>query len=489
VTRVAVLGGGPAGVGAAYALARRGLDVTLVEQRETVGGNSGSFELEGLRADYGSHRLHPASDAAVLALIRARLGADLLTRPRHGRIRLLGRWIHFPLRAGDLALRTHPKFAAGVALDLAAKLLPRSADAAEESFASVLRRGLGRTICEEFYFPYARKVWGLAPEEMSPIQARRRVSSGSIGKMLKRLLPGGGSGGGASTRGVFYYPRGGFGQISEALAAGALEHGAKLTLGTTVTKLALGASGHRVELESSSKRPTAARSEAQASGDQAAGKCALTADHVWSTLPIPLLARVCEPAAPSEVIAAARALRFRAMLLVYLVLDADRFSEYDAHYFPGADLRITRLSEPKNYAALTEPRGTTVLCAELPCQTEDAVWSMSEAELGALVQEDLARAGIPVRARVRRTAVKRLSHAYPLYPRGYDAHFATLDRWAEGLPRVLSFGRQGLFAHDNTHHALFMALSASQCLADDGRFDDAKWAGFRRVFETHVVED
>ncbi len=471
MTRVAVLGGGPAGVGAALALARRGFGVTLVEQRETVGGNSGSFELEGLRVDYGSHRLHPASDAEVLALIRERLGADLLTRPRHGRIRLLGRWIHFPLRAGDLALRTHPRFAAGVALDLAAKLLPRAAQSGEETFASVLRRGLGRTICEEFYFPYARKVWGLAPEEMSPIQARRRVSSGSIGKMLKRLLPGGSAGGGASTKGVFYYPRGGFGQISEALAASALEHGAKLMLGTTVTKLALGASGHRVELES------------------AEGKCAIAADHVWSTLPIPLLARVCEPAAPAEVIAAARALRFRAMLLVYLVLDADRFSEYDAHYFPGADLRITRLSEPKNYAALAEPRGTTVLCAELPCQTEDAVWSLSDRELGELVQEDLSRAGIPVRAPVRRVAVRRLSHAYPLYPRGYDAHFEALDRWAESLRGVLSFGRQGLFAHDNTHHALFMALSATRCLADDGRFDDARWQGFRRVFETHVVED
>ena len=177
------------------------------------------------------------------------------------------------------------------------------------------------------------------------------------------------------------------------------------------------------------------------------------------------------------------------MLLVYLVLDTDRFSEYDAHYFPGADLRITRLSEPKNYAALAEPRGTTVLCAELPCQTDDAVWSMSEAELGAIVTEDLARSGIPVRANVRSVAVRRLPHAYPLYPIGYERHFETLDRWAESLPRVLSFGRQGLFAHDNTHHALFMALCASECLRDDGSWDAARWQEHRRVFETHVVED
>jgi hypothetical protein len=52
----------------------------------------------------------------------------------------------------------------------------------------------------------------------------------------------------------------------------------------------------------------------------------------------------------------------------------------------------------------------------------------------------------------------------------------------------LSYGRQGLFAHDNTHHALYMANAAVECLAG-GRFDAGKWADYRRIFATHVVED
>jgi hypothetical protein len=64
-----------------------------------------------------------------------------------------------------------------------------------------------------------------------------------------------------------------------------------------------------------------------------------------------------------------------------------------------------------------------------------------------------------------------------------------LDRWVESLPNFLSYGRQGLFAHDNTHHALFMAHSAVDCLGADGRFDLSRWAAFREVFRTHVVED
>ena len=54
---------------------------------------------------------------------------------------------------------------------------------------------------------------------------------------------------------------------------------------------------------------------------------------------------------------------------------------------------------------------------------------------------------------------------------------------------LLTFGRQGLFAHDNTHHALATAHAAVDCFQRDGRFDADKWQAYRRVFATHVVED
>lgn len=474
---VVVLGAGPAGLGAALELAERGVDVDVLERAGAVGGNAGSFEIEGLRVDYGSHRLHPASDPAVLERIQSLLGEDLLERPRHGRIHLLGNWIHFPLRPLDLALRMPPRFAFGAATDLARKLLPggQSADDAHETFASVLERGLGATICREFYFPYARKIWGLEPEEIAATQAHKRVSAGSIGKLLRRLLPGGVATGAATRKGTFFYPRRGFGQISESIGAAAIAAGARLALGSSVRAV------HRPEAPGDPFRVEVERD----------GECSeLRAQHLWSTIPSALLARLLSPALDSAVLESTKRLELRAMLLVYLVLEQDQFSEYDAHYFPGADLPFTRVSEPKNYAACSEPAGLTVLCAEFPCGTQDAIWSQEDDALAAIVLGGLRRAGLPEPARLRKVEVRRLPAAYPIYREGYEEHFERIDQALANVDRLLSFGRQGLFAHDNTHHALYMARAAADCLdPHSGHFDSVKWSRYRAIFETHVVED
>jgi len=470
---VAILGAGPAGVGAAFQLSRRGMArVTVLEQQRVVGGNAGSFDLAGMRVDYGSHRLHPACDPEILRDIRLLVGDDLLDRPRHGRIRLRGRWIHFPLKPLDLALRLPPSFAAGVAADLVFKVLSRSRRRTEEeTFASVLERGLGRTICRDFYFPYARKVWGVPPEELSVTQARRRVGASSLGKVVRKVLSAV-PGLKPSGNGRFFYPKRGYGQISEAFFHAARAAGARFEFRAKVRSVErTGLSVHGVTYE------------------QGGGVRTLEADHIWSTLPVTVLLRCLQPKAPDELLEAANRIDYRAMILIYLVLEQERFSEYDAHYFPELDIPISRVSEPKNYSDGQGPQNITVLCAELPCSPDSPEWTKSDEELGQLVSNALKTAGIPVRSSVKEVVTRRLRQAYPIYRQGYEVHFDRLDDWLGQIKGLLTFGRQGLFAHDNTHHALYMAYAAADCLAADGRFNRERWQKYRQVFETHVVED
>lgn len=471
--RVAILGAGPAGLGAAYKLAQKGgFQVTVIEQNPQVGGNAGSFELEGLQVDYGSHRLHPACDPEVMADIRTLLGEDLLDRPRNGRIRLQKRWIRFPLRPSDLFLKLPPSFALGAAYDLLSRPFRKQGLAgASPNFASELQRNLGKTICREFYFPYARKIWGDSPEKLSPIQARRRVSANSPLKILRKafsVLPGMRQ----PFTGRFFYPRCGYGQISTAYEAAARRSGVDILTAARVNSIDL--------------------SDEQALSihlEQAGRAFTLQADRLWSTIPINRLVDLVQPAIPQSGQGALDNLEYRSMILIYLVLEQDRFSEYDAHYFPGSDIPITRLSEPKNYSGRADPLGTTVLCAELPCNLQDQHWQASDEQLGQLVGESLLTAGIPLTVPVRRIVSRRLRYAYPIYRQGYEAFFSRLDGWVGQFERLLSFGRQGLFAHDNTHHALYMAYSAVKCLEPSGSFDSQRWVAYRTEFESHVVED
>ena len=86
-------------------------------------------------------------------------------------------------------------------------------------------------------------------------------------------------------------------------------------------------------------------------------------------------------------------------------------------------------------------------------------------------------------------AVSRLPQAYPVLRAGYADPLTRLDAWAREQPSLLTLGRQGLFVHDNAHHALAMAWAAADCLSPDGGFDDDAWASARRRFSEHVVED
>ena len=460
-TDVAVLGAGPAGLAAAHRLATTGRSVVVLERAGRVGGLAGSFDVAGVRVDHGSHRLHPATAPDVMVLLRSLLGDDLQRRPRHGRIRLAGRWVAFPPHAGDLFRNLPPTFALGLARDtLTAPLRRPRAD----TFAEVVRAGLGPTMEEHFYSPYVQKIWATPPGELSGELARRRVGARSSGDLVRKVVRRRGA---DPDAGCFYYPRHGYGEIVERLADAAVGAGADVRLDTEVLGIDDGTAGACV------------RTEAEV----------LDADVVLSTVPLTLLPRLVTPAATDAVCAAAGALDFRALTLVYVVLEQPRYTEFDAHYFPGLDVPFSRVSEPKNYrdGAGSDPPDCTVLCAEVPCSPGDEIWRAGADELGDLVCSRLAALGLPHAAPVA-AEVRRVPNAYPVYRVGFEQDFALLDEWASSLGRVATLGRQGLFAHDNTHHALAMGRTAADAVRD-GQLDTSSWSAAREVFRSHVVED
>jgi protoporphyrinogen oxidase len=258
-------------------------------------------------------------------------------------------------------------------------------------------------MCERFYFPYARKLWGLDPSELAGEQARRRVSAGSPARLLARVARGAGRRGS-----LVLVPEAGFGSIAERLADAAADAGADLRYGP----------------------PPSGSSWPRGATVTLAGGETLEARRVWSTLPLPTLARMADPAPPPGVLAAAGRLGFRAMVLVYLVLDGGRYSAYDAHYLPDpapGEPGVGAGQLPRR----RRPPGRTVLCAELPCSRDRRAVAGRQRPAGRLVRAALADRGLPEPGPVRRVAVRRLPNVYPVYRVGYGPRSRP---WTPGRP-------------------------------------------------------
>lgn len=427
-----VVGGGPAGLTTALAAARRGRRVTLYESSDHLGGMAASIEIAGQRVDLGSHRLHPTAPPHVAALLDELLGGDLQTRERNGRLRLDGSWVRFPFRPADL-LRSVPK---GLAARLTLDLL-RAGAADGDTYAEVVRSGLGRTALDRFHGPMAQKLWGRPPEELAGELARRRISVRDRSAVARRLARTS-----RPTGRMFRYPRLGYGQVVDRLADAATDAGVDIRTGVPYPP---GADTH----------------------------------VVW-TAPLASLADLL--GGPEQRV------EHRGVVLVYLVVEATRWTTFDAHYVPDLDVAFARLSEPKNYRDGPDPEGVTVLCAEVPAGVGDPTWQTTDDDLGALVLDGIGRCGLPV-PDVDEVHTVRLPRVYPLLTADAAGHRQRMLDWADSLTGVTVVGRQGLLVADNLHHVIDMGLSLARCLGPSGGPDPQRWAAERHRFEHFVVDD
>ena len=463
MAEVVVVGAGPAGLMASLGLTSAGHRCTLLEASPSVGGMAGSFEVAGQRVDYGSHRLHPAIPPPFLELLRSLLGTDLQVRPRNGRIRLRERWLGFPLRAGDMLRNLPPSFSLRASFDAASAPLRRRTADLSASFASEVVRRFGPTVAGEFYVPYALKLYGVEAGQLDRELAWRRVSAAGAGDVLRRVVRA------ARQQGrVFLYPKRGYGQISETLAQASADAGAELRLRTRV--IGLTAADDGIEVHSD--------------------KGVVQADLVLSTMPLPALAEALDPPPPPEIADALARCRSRAMVLAYIVVNRPRFTPFDAHYFPGPETLVSRLSEPKNYRDGDDPPEQTVLCAEIPCWPGGDLWCAADDDIAASVIEDIGKVGltVPESAAVE---IRRLPSVYPVYEKATMEARSTIGVWIGSLTRVgiVTLGRQGLAVPDNLHHVLSMGSAAADAVGSDGSLNFFSWQQSLQDFTGHVVED
>jgi protoporphyrinogen oxidase len=436
---VAVIGAGPAGMTAAYQLAKGGAPVDLYEASASVGGLSRTIELWGQLVDLGPHRFF-SSDARINRFWLEVVGRDYQMVDRLTRIFYKGKFFHYPLKPFDVLPKLGPLEIARCGLSYARQSLKPAAGGG--SFEDWVVRAFGRRLFQIFFQTYSEKLWGISCRELDADFAAQRIKKLSFYEAVKSAFLADRKQQHKTLVDRFAYPLRGTGMVYERMAAFLKSRGQNVFLNTPVRRVVTqNGRVQGIELEQ--------------------GRFAAYST-VISTMPLTLLVKAL-PDVPAAIRAAADQLRFRNTILVYLNVDGEALFPDNWLYIHSPDIRTGRITNFRNWVpSLNRGRKTTILALEYWCYGEDEIWSQDDKDLVTLASRELRQTGLIGSSAILDGFVHRVNRCYPVYSIGYKQKLAPIQNCLSAVPGLSVIGRYGSFKYNNQDHSILMGLLAAE---------------------------
>jgi protoporphyrinogen oxidase len=449
---VYVLGGGLAGLSCAWRLAEGGANVVVLEKLDIIGGCARSFDWKDTTHDMGPHRWHSRNPELVKHL-ETLMAGNLTTLDRLSRIFLYKKYFNYPLESTNVVRNLPPWVLFRAFLDyFVIRIQNKIKPIPDDNFENWTKKRFGKTLYKTFFGTYTEKAWGMNARLISADWASQRISLLSLMDAVKKAIFKRRSAEQATAEEVstFWYPkRGGIGQISQRYREEIERRGGRVLTGVeiqsvyhdgpVVTGIAYTHEGKVIKA---------------------------TFDQLVSTIPCTDLVRLMDPHAPEEVRKSNDCLRYKAIKFVFLDVQKESITKDHWVYFPNQEMKTHRISEARNFNPRNVPAGRTVVCCEITCFKDDAVWQMGLEEATAMAVEDLASIGLISTDEVLGSHTYNLEHAYPLYDLSYKPHVTRVLDYVDSFDNMKSTGRQGRFKYNNMDHSMEMGLAAAAQLLE-----------------------
>jgi protoporphyrinogen oxidase len=441
--KVGIIGAGPAGLSAAYQLAKNGVEVEVFESADTVGGLAKTFSLWGQKVDLGPHRYF-SEEPRVNRLWFEVVGDDYRLVDRLTRIYYRGRYFYYPLEPvnalWNMGLVEAARCLASYAVQRIAHV-HRPAD--DSTFESWVVGRFGRRLYEMFFKSYTEKLWGMPCGQLDADFAKQRIRKLSLAEAVKGAL--------GLSRGQhktlvdrFAYPIEGAGMVYRRMAEFVVRAGGSVHLSQKVRRVTR--RGRRVD------------------GIELADGRLRRFDHVISTMPVTSLARGLG-VMPEPVADAVDELQYRNTILAYLLVDGKETFPDQWLYVHSPELGAGRVTNFRNWVPeLYGDAESSILALEYWCNDHDPLWLERDDRLIELARREIVATGLVDAASIREGRVVRIGGSYPIYRQGYHRHVARLAEYLDGFLCLTAIGRGGAFKYNNQDHSLLMGILAAENL-------------------------
>ncbi len=459
-TDVLVVGAGPAGLTAAYALAQASRPVLVIEKdRRYVGGISRTVKHNGFLIDIGGHRFFSKS-TQIVELWKELLPDDLLERTRLSRIYYGGKYYSYPLRGFEALRNLGVWVSAACLLSYAwAKLTPIREP---RTFHQWVRNAFGEKLFRIFFKTYTEKVWGIPCDRISADWAAQRIKGLDLLSAITTALRRRGWRDGRDQKVIktlidrFYYPRRGPGMLWEACAARIAAAGGRILMGHALVSLEWNAASRWWA--------------ATVAGPE--GTRQFRARHVVSSAPLSEFIEALSPQPRS--VSNARKLRYRDFIIVALVVAKLRPLADNWIYIHDSSVKVGRI---QNFGAwspeMVPDEGKSCLGLEYFCFEDDPIWRADDAELIAMAKSEIAKIGLCAATDIVDACVVRQPRAYPVYDEDYRSHVAAIREDVErNFPTLHLVGRNGMHKYNNQDHSMMTALLSARNIVAGRRVYD-----------------
>jgi protoporphyrinogen oxidase len=145
-------------------------------------------------------------------------------------------------------------------------------------------------------------------------------------------------------------------------------------------------------------------------------------------------------------------------------------------YIQEPEVKVGRLQIFNNWSpAMVADPNTVWIGLEYFCNTTDALWQMSDAEIIDFAAREVETIGILQRSDVLDGCVVRVPKTYPAYFGSYD-RFDVLREFTDRFENLFLVGRNGMHKYNNQDHSMLTAMTAVDNILQGVVTKDNLWA-------------